>query len=190
MKALTIVAFSLALSACPSADGDTSVDDDAGPSDDIDAELICGEGATLGGSAEEPALVGPCVISSRDQLSLFNSSGVRRFIGNLIVDSGGGLSDGDFTQLEEVLGELHVGPSTSLVTIRFPVLSTVSRLNVQENAVLSFFQSTALVSVPELFLFLDNPALPQCSVDELLAQLEAVPADVNSEGNCAICCDE
>jgi hypothetical protein len=83
------------------------------------------------------------------------------------------------------LVQLHVVNNSALTTLA-PTLDALTQLVVVEvraNAALTTLSLGALTQVFERFLVRDNPRLPQCQVDAVLAHLHGVDADVITSGN-------
>ena len=87
--------------------------------------------------------------------------------------------------LEEVLYNLQVYSCGSLEILTLPLLKSVgANLEIGQNTVLNQFDLVGLEHVETKLWVEKNPALPQCLVDELVAQLDVLPSDgAISSGN-------
>ena len=101
-----------------------------------------------------------------------------------------GIIDGDYTietsaDAEAIAGCTTIPGSlsvrrTELVTLNLPALVSVGGLSVFSNDSLTSIDLPALTSVGDDLVVRYNDALPQCLVDELIAQIEAVE-DIGGE---------
>lgn len=155
---------------------------------DVDISSLCGDQASVVDLGDGPLITGNCIIRLRNQVPLLNDSGFTVIGGTLTMQPGPGeLGRVQFDNIVSI-NVLQIGPSADLLGLRFPELRDVERFTVTGNAEFDNVEAPQLRTVSETLFATDNPLLPTCVVEDLLAQLDTAPPEVLVEGNCDECC--